>query len=513
MTAIGRTAAGLLEGNELDSGFSFLGVPYAEPPLGEFRFRPPQRRSPWEGLRPARAFGPTVPQATVVELGRLFAPVHPPGEDCLNLNVWTPELGAAGLPVLVWIHGGAFQIGSGSEPYYDGAAFARDGVVLVSINYRLGVQGFLALGEIPGSGNFGMLDQICALQWVQENISAFGGDPGNITIAGESAGGISVATLLAMPAVRGLFRRGIAQSGAAHHGIASDHAVTVTSCMAEELGLDDGGLDAWRKVPLDRLLAAEQAVASRVLARQEPRLWELAMSSLPMPFQPTVGTEALPVRPIEGIRSGIARGIDLMVGTTMEELAAILRTSPEVVGVGRGEDLAPGAVELMAAMCFAATATPPTEVVKTYRASRPRATNLELFAAMLSASAFGVPAVRLAEAQADHATVHAYRLDWKSPAAGGLWGAGHALDIPLVFDTCETGLGQFLTRGAAPRSLVDAVHGAWVAFATHGSPEHAGLPAWPSYDTIRRATMCFETPSSVLDDPNADERRIWDGVL
>ena len=227
MEAIAKTASGAVRGTELGSGVvGFLGLPYAAAPVGALRFRPPQRPAAWDGIREADRFGAVVPQTRSPGVfDELFGPTHPAGADCLNLNVWTPDPGAAGLPVLVWIHGGAFVIGSGSDSLYDGATFARDGVVTVTVNYRLGAAGFHHTGR-DGSGAFGILDQIAALEWVQENIASFGGDPGRVTIAGESAGGMSVATLLAAPGAQGLFRRAIPQSGAAHHGLpaATAHA-------------------------------------------------------------------------------------------------------------------------------------------------------------------------------------------------------------------------------------------------------------------------------------------------
>src|SRR6266576_67416 len=218
-----QLADGAVRGRAGSGVFSFLGIPYAAPPFGANRMRPLQPARPWEGVRDATAFGPTVPKGDYPpQYVPLFPEVVIPGEDCLNLNVWTPDAGAGGLPVLVWIHGGSFMNGSGSVGAYDGTAFARDGVVCVTINYRLAAEGFLFLGD--GIANLGLLDQVAALRWVQENIAAFGGDPGRVTAAGESAGAMSVTTLLSMPLAAGLFAQAIAQSGAGAHTLTADEA-------------------------------------------------------------------------------------------------------------------------------------------------------------------------------------------------------------------------------------------------------------------------------------------------
>lgn len=513
MTLRVKTIAGEVEGVERDGAHAFFGVPYAAPPIGPLRFAAPVRPEPWTGPRAATAFGPSVPQTRMAEpVGSLFAAASPPGDDCLNLNVWSPDTATSGLPVFVWIHGGGFQIGAGSDPIYDCASFARDGIVAVSINYRLGAQGYLYVDGEPGAGNFGMLDQVAALEWVQENIAAFGGDPANVTVAGESVGGMSVGTLLAMPAARGLFRRAIAQSGAAHNTVGADMARIVTAVYAEALGVDACDISAWRALPLDRVLAAEQELVDVTLAQDE-RLTDLMATAMPLAFQPVHGTDALPERPIDAIRTGSAAGVELLVGTIAEEMRGPLNAVPEAFGLEPGQDLDRASVDQLAEAIFAGANVPAAEAVARYYGNRPSATNLDVFAALMTDWSFRLPAVRLAEAHSAHGAVYAYEVGWVSDGADGRWGAGHAIDLPLVFDTCDTEVGRFLTGGTAPREVVDAVHGTWVEFIRSGRPAHAALPTWPTYDSARRATMRLDVASAVVDDPAGDERALWEGVL
>src|SRR5262245_45730118 len=263
--SIVQTAQGAVRGLWEDQVAVFRGIPYAEPPVGTLRFRPPVRRGRWDGVRDASHFGHIAPQTDESALDAASLPRGvPTGDDCLNLNVWTPTLGTASLPVLVWIHGGSFMWGSGSVPSYDGSAFARNGIVVVTINYRLNAAGFLYVDGRPGAGGFGLLDQMLALQWVQENIRSFGGDPNRVTIAGESAGGFSVGHLCAAPAARGLFHRAISQSGGAqlHLDVASARVIGDETLRLLGVRADDD--DAIAAIPSDRLLAAHQAVKARM---------------------------------------------------------------------------------------------------------------------------------------------------------------------------------------------------------------------------------------------------------
>ncbi len=287
MDAVVKTRHGEVRGSVADGVNTFKGIPYAAPPFGANRLRPPQTVEPWSGVRDALTYGPKAPQLPYPPPVDVLIPeLAIPGEDCLNLNIWSPDLGSAGQPVMVWIPGGMFEYhGTGASPWYDGSRFARDGIVCVTINYRVGADGFLYLGD--GDANLGLLDQVAALEWVRENIAAFGGDPGNVTIFGESAGAMSVGTLLSMPRAEGLFRRAIAQSGAAHHVISAATAQRVGQRLAEKLGAE-ATREAIAAVPLDRLPQAQAELNADLAAHPDPGRWGGEVVASMMPWQPVV---------------------------------------------------------------------------------------------------------------------------------------------------------------------------------------------------------------------------------
>jgi para-nitrobenzyl esterase len=508
MSTVVHTASGAVEATEQSGVYAFLGVPYAEPPVEELRLAPPRRRQAWDGVRPCRAVGHVVPQSRLHgPFGALFLPVAPSGDDCLNLNIWTPSPTRERLPVLVWFHGGGFQIGAGSDPIYDGAAFARDGVVAVTINYRLGIQGYLYVAGADGAGNYGLLDQICALEWVQENIAAFGGDPDNVTLAGESAGAMSVGALLGAPAAHGLFRRAICQSGAAHNVIDVAAAEQITTHFAEALGHKNLSVDDIRELPLSRLLEVEQDFAARVYARQESGLTELSAMAVPAAFYPVYGTAELPEHPLTAVDGGSARGVGLLIGTTSDEFGSLLRVAPEQFGLADGGDIPDVVLHVTAAFAVGESAI--LALLEAYRRQYHGSTNFEIFGKMLSDWAFRVPADLLAIAQSMHATVYFYELSWPSPGAGGQLGAGHALDVPFVFNTVHTALGAKLTGEAAPPDLIEAIHRAWTAYAHSGNPNHDAIPRWTPYEQTERAILRFDTPCSIDADPAGYARGLW----
>lgn len=490
MNTVVKTRYGEVRGSEADGVHSFKGIPYAAPPFGANRLRPPQPVAPWSGVRDALAFGPMPPQPPIPpQFSALLPPGLTIGEDCLNLDIWTPDLGSARHPVMVWIPGGYFEYGG--TAWYDGSHFARDGVACVTINYRVGAEGFLYLGE--GDANRGLLDQIAALQWVQENIAAFGGDPGNVTIFGESAGGISVGTLLSMPRAEGLFRRAIVESGTAHHVTSAATAQRIREILAEKLGVA-ATREAIAAVPLDRLLVAQDELKAEVDAHPDPERWgEVVANGLP--WEPVIDGEILPARPIDRIVAGAGADIDVLVGTNTEEWRFSLVPSGAIDQV-TDEALA-GAV--------AAYGLPVEAALATYRAAHRGTSAGDLFAAIQGDWYWRIPALRLADAHAKSpAATYMYEFAWRSPQFNGRLGAAHGLEIPFVFDALGNGADPLLGTNP-PQQLADTMHAAWVAFATRGDP------GWPQYEPSRRATMRFDTTSAVVDDPLSAERALWEG--
>ena len=494
MDTIVRTRQGAVRGAKDNGVAIFKGIPYAAPPFGARRFQPPQPAEPWEGVREALNYGPTVTKPPYFPPFDVLLPEPAiAGEDCLNLNIWTPDTGKAGLPVMVWIHGGAFTNGTGAIGSYSGDRFARDGVVCITINYRLGVDGFLFLGD--GTANLGLLDQIAALEWVRENIAAFGGDPDNVTIFGESAGGFSIGTLLSMPRARGLFRRAIAQSGAGHHVISPATAQIIGKYLAEKLGVE-ATLEAIAAVPIDRLIQAQVVLSGDVFGNPDPALWGEAAANL-MPFEPVVDGEVLPARPIDRIAAGAGSTIDVMIGTNTEEERLFFVPNGAIDYIS--EDMLVGAVS--------AYGLPLEQTLSTYRSARPGATAGEIYEAILTDWFFRIPAIRLAEAHVKNkGRTYMYEFAWRSPMFDGRLGACHSLEIPFVFDTLDVGDMNMLLGNDPPQQTADAMHTAWVGFASHGDP------GWTQYDLDQRATMRFDSTSELVKDPRSAERKLWEGL-
>ncbi len=489
-----RTRQGVVRGRIVDGVAIFKGIPYAAPPFGAHRFQAPQPVRPWSGVREAFNFGSTVSKPPYFPPFDVLIPEPViPGEDCLNLNIWSPEPGQGSLPVMVWIHGGAFANGTGAVPTYDGSRFARDGVVCVTINYRLGVDGFLFLGD--GSANLGLLDQIAALTWVQENIAAFGGDPRNVTIFGQSAGGMSVGTLLSMPLAKGLFRRAIAQSGAGHHAIAPETALKIGQYLAERLGVAPT-LEAIATVPVDRLLQAQVELSAEVFTHPDPQRWGEVAGNL-MPFEPIIDGGSIPVRPIDGISAGAGANIDVMIGTTTEEERLFMVPNSSIDFI----------TDEVLAGTIMAYGLPVEKTIATYRATRRDASAGDLLEAIVTDWFFRIPALRLAEAHAGGSGgTYVYEFAWRSPKFDGRLGACHALEIPFVFDTLDREGYEGMMGDSGPQQLADAMHAAWVHFATSGDP------GWSPYDSVRRATMHFNTTQELIDDPRSAERVLWEGL-
>jgi para-nitrobenzyl esterase len=499
MGVVVETQSGKIEGESRGGHERFLGVPFAAPPVGERRWRAPEPAAKWSRVRPALAFAPSAPQPPSALPGMA---VGAQDEDCLYLNVYTPRADGAGRPVLFWIHGGGFTTGSGSQALYDGGALAERGdVVVVTINYRLGALGYL---HLPGcDANVGQLDQIAALRWTEENIGAFGGDPRQVTIFGESAGGMAVATLLGMPAAHGLFRGAIAQSGAAHNVHSRESAARVTASVLESLGLGGSEIAKLRALPAAKLVEA----ATRVVAERR------ALGLLA--YTPVVDSATLPKRPLDAVRGGAAKGVALLVGTNRDE------TKLFRLGVAESASLSEESLAKRVRSALEALHASPSQaerVIETYRSARAGRASVEpgeLLDAIESDRTFRVPAIRLAEAQRAHEPrTYMYLFTWESPARRGTLGSCHALELPFVFGTLGAPtMDRFAGKGPDAEALAARMMDSWLAFARGGDPAHAALPAWPAYDDAKRATLVFDRRSELANAPLDRERAVWDEIL
>ncbi len=495
---IATTVNGKVQGLEKDGVLQFRGIRYASAD----RFRAPRPADPWDGVYDATRFGPAAPQ-NPSPLESMLGATHVPGsEDCLFLNVYTPALDDGMRPVMVWIHGGAFTAGQGATPWYSGSNLAaRNDVVVVTINYRLGVLGFSHLGDVlgapfEGSGNNGIRDQIAAIEWVRANIAGFGGDPDRITIFGESAGGMSVGTLLGTPGVPEMLYGAIAQSGAADHSQTTEQAREVAATVLDELGASTAGADALLSASLDDILAAQLRASARLVN-------ELGAG---LPFCPVVDGAVLPRPPIDAVRDGAAAGVRLVAGTTAEEwnLFHLMERA-----AGAMDD------ERLQQRLQRAVGDRSDDVLAVYRAEMPDASNDELWCAIATDWVFRVPCNRLVEAQSNHQPdTYSYLFSHRSTAFDGALGACHAVEIPFVFDNVERRgveffIGQIDERA---RSLSAATSKAWTSVAHSGSPAHDGLPEWRPYRADDRAVMELGPTPRVLDDPGSAARRLWDDL-
>ncbi|HEY3608865.1 MAG TPA: carboxylesterase family protein [Pseudonocardiaceae bacterium] len=496
---IATTAQGKVRGTGVDGVGAFLGIPYAAAPIGPALFRAPAPAPSWDGVRDATGLGPTVPKPPYAPpFDTLLRDPVIAGDESLNVNVWTPDPGAVdrdgdGLPVMVWIHGGAFRNGGNAVPSYDGRAFARDGVVLVSVNYRLGAPGFGLLPDAPA--NLGIRDQLAALAWVQDNIAAFGGDPNNVTIFGESAGAMSVVTLVSVAAGSGLFGRAIAQSGGGQSVATATDAARITAELAGRLGVPATAA-AFASVDVGRLIEAQQSISLDASRNPDPTRWGSSIVAAGMAFLPVVDGELITERPIDAISAGIGHDVPMLVGTTEEEYRLFL-VPPGIIDTVT-PDVLRGA---LAARGW------DTSIADVYVANRPAAAPGDVLAAMITDWYFRVPAIRMAEARADaQSPTYAYEFAWPTPV--DRLGACHALEIGFVFDTLGEAGSNWLAGPDAPQSLADDMHARWVAFAKDGDP------GWPAYDPESRSVLTFDGDGATLvNDPRADERRLWDGLV
>ena len=473
-----NTRSGKVRGRWAHGIRAFTGIPFADPPIGELRFKAPRPAQSWVGELDATLPAATPPQNVDPSL----PPAAPLSENCLQLNVWAPE-GPGPYPVFVWIYGGGNASGAGNQPAYQGETFARDGVVCVNLNYRVGVLGFLELGGVTGageagSGNNAIRDQLLALEWVRDNIAAFGGDPSKVTIGGQSAGAWNCATLMAIPSAQGLFHQAIIASGL-YAAYQPARATDFARLFVERLG----GKERLHTASMEDILKAQSA------AQTEFADW--------LPFRPVIDGAFLPAEPIDLIRAGHAKNVSTMIGHTLDEYRTFLSPAQ-----------AEGPIEQKMLVRLDVKTLP--AVVKAYAAAFPNLTPGERMLRILGADALGIPTLRIAEAQAASGAA-VYYYDMRYSIASGPFGpfSVHGIDVPLIFERVDTAFAHnVFGYGADDLPMARCVHAAWVSFVKSGKIDE-GLPGWPRYNLQQRQSLIIDRTPMIAADREKTERLIW----
>lgn len=486
--AVVETEQGRYRGQLHNSVHSFKGMRYGASTGGTRRFMPPLQAEAFSGIRDAFDYGDQTPQARSA-----LTDASTPSEDCLRINVWTPAVGdGAKRPVLLWFHGGGFEAGSGSSPIYDGSHMVTRGdVVVCTINHRLNVFGFCDLSshlgsEFAQSGNVGYLDLVASMKWVRENISAFGGDPDNVMIYGQSGGGRKVSICYAGAEAAGLFHKGVVQSGSHLLVQTPDQSRHLTDALLRSLDIQPGDARALQQVPQAQLLRAQYGVIAAARYRFEPVMDGIAFKADPFVPQAPAQTARVP----------------MMVGTTQTELSNQL-----------GRDEAVYALDEAGLRARVARVLPEGDVdeaIRIFKASTPSGSLTEIFFKIVSWRSYIKNATTMAEARSalngpDNPT-WMYQVTWRSPAEGGRRVSQHTLDLPFMFDNVAVATHLTGPESAETRAMTEAMAETWLAFARTGNPNHAGVPQWDAYDTASRAVMEFEVPARVVKDPFKTER-------
>jgi para-nitrobenzyl esterase len=501
---VADTAYGRVGGTSVEDIKVFKGIPYGGPTGGKNRFMPPTKPAPWTGVRQALAYGPSAPQtnpgARPAQGSTSGQGLGKEDEDCLVLNVFTPGLGAGRKrPVMVWLHGGGFATGSGSSPIYDGTNLARRGdIVVVTINHRLNAFGYTYLGDIAGgefalSGSAGMLDILAALEWVRDNIGMFGGDPGMVTIFGESGGGRKVATVMAMPGAAGLYHRAVIESGAILRLPTREDAAKETEMLLAEVGLTPKQGRDLQTVPVERLLRGYYAAAGKF------------KSNIPgtLPHSPTIDGKVVPGDPFDPKAPAVSADIPLLIGYNRTEETLFHRGS-EVLDL---DDAG------LRQRVKARIGGEPDRLVQVYRKAHPEATPWDIYMLIGTDHPRGTYTRELAKRKAElwRGAAYLYRFDWETPVAPHLK-TPHAIEIPFVFDNISKSKAS-TGDAAETHALAARVSAAWIAFAKTGNPNTPQLPQWPPYSAAARDTMVLNHVSRVVKDPDREQRLIMEQVL
>lgn len=490
------TEYGQVRGTLHDGIYAFKGIPYGGSTAGKNRFMPPTPPASWDGVRDALEYGNRAPQPvlsadSVGDYAKMIRWYDQPGEmseDCLVLNVWTPGINdGAARPVMVSFHGGGFTSGTGNGPGYIGDPLARFGdVVVVTVNHRLGVLGYLYLGDLVGpdfskSGDAGVLDLVAALEWVRDNIEGFGGDPGSVMIWGQSGGGAKTSTLLAMPSAKGLFHRAAVQSGSSLRMRTTEEATDTAKLLLKELGLEATQVAELQNVPFEDLIAAQSAIGDGPGGS----------------FSPVVDGEALPRHPFDPDAPEVSKDVPMIIGWTLDD-AALALTNFDLDENG------------LAAAVARVGGKRAAEILSAYQAAYPDVAPYLVQARVMTDARFGRGALLQAERKARQggAPAYLYLWKWQSPGMGGKFGAVHGVDVGLAFHNFA---GEIAGSGTAEGELMaDRLASAWVAFARSGNPNNPRLPEWPAYDPDKKPTMVFDVDTRVESDPLKQLRTFWD---
>ncbi len=489
-----RLSYGTIRGTTTDKVHCFKGIPYAAPPVGDLRWRPPAPPIPWTGEREMFEFGASAMQGSLGAMGEMIGiAAGPTDENCLTLNVWTGNVTDEESPVMVWIHGGGNVVGSSAQPRFNGEYFVqRGGIVLVTVNYRLGAFGFLHSSELGASGNEGLLDQIAALRWVRKEIRKFGGNPKDVTVFGQSAGGMDITQLMAMEAAAGCFDRAIPMSGALSPQVPRDEAAATAARFAEKFG----GYEALRSVPAQQILDHQQALTAGQLGGA-------------VRFGPVRDGEVIRADAAIAIGEGTyTKGMPLLIGTARDEWGLWTGMDPAM------QALDEAGLEKRVHRLFGDRAREGIEVYRNARLRRvDEVTPVALWRAIMTDSMFRIPAIRLAELHSHHTReTWMYVFDYESPALDGRLGACHSIDVPFVFGTTGVGeLARFCGDTHLVRCLSEIIHDTYVAFGKYGNPANAMFD-WPGYDRIYRRTMRLGMKSRMEDAPMEAERAFWESL-
>jgi para-nitrobenzyl esterase len=517
MPPIVETTGGRVEGFTKEGVEHFLGIPYGADVSGRARFLPPRPAPPWAGVRAATDYGPRAPQRGLLG-GRSIPGLEAAGivsdesagvqdENCLVLNVFTPAPDGARRPVMVWMHGGYFNSGHGSDPgdTKEISMVTRGDVVVVTVNHRIGTFGFLHLGDLAGdeyasSGMAGILDLVLALEWVRDNVAAFGGDPGNVTVFGCSGGGRKTSLLMAMPAAKGLFHRAVVESGPAVRTLDRDEGTVRTTLLLDALGIDRSRPLELLDVPVPRVLDAVADLSARAAAGQRTSDDSKKGDPYGFGFVPVCDGIAMPAQPYDPVAAPTSLDVPLVIGTNHDEMALFLRL------LAKADDLDEPRLRGRMERMFGDDAD---LLSKSYLEWMPDSLPVERWVAAQTAQIYRHPSIQLAERKSvGAAPVHMYLFEWPTPILDGRLGACHGLEIPFVWGTSDV---NPMAGGGDP-VLTDQMNRAWLSFARGEGPQHDGIPEWPTYDAGRRATMRFGTDTHVDNDPYAEEREVWDMV-